>query len=125
VVFDKTGTLTEGQFGVTDIVSLYGANENEVLRLTASLEANSEHPIAAGILNSSKEKGFELIHVDDFKSISGKGVEGYAQGKRWMVVSPGYLRDSKIDLKDERIEKLEQQERPSFSFSKTIDLLEL
>ena len=52
VVFDKTCTLTEGRFGVTDIVPLADLDESEVLRMTASLEANSEHPIAAGIVNS-------------------------------------------------------------------------
>jgi Cu2+-exporting ATPase len=109
VVFDKTGTLTEGRFGVTDIVPLADMNKNEILRVTASLEANSEHPIAAGIVNSSKEKGVELVHIQEFKAIPGKGVEGQVQGKRWMVVSPGYLRESKIDLKDERIDKLTQQ----------------
>ena len=109
VVFDKTGTLTEGRFGVTDIVPLADLNENEVLRMTASLEANSEHPIAAGIVNSSKEKGVELVHIHEFKAIPGKGVEGQVQGKRWMVVSPGYLRENKIDLKDERLDKLAQQ----------------
>jgi Cu2+-exporting ATPase len=109
VVFDKTGTLTEGRFGVTDIVPLAELNENEVLRMTASLEANSEHPIAAGIVNNSKEKGFELVHIHEFKAIPGKGVEGHVQGKKWMVVSPGYLRENKIDLKDERLDKLEQQ----------------
>ena len=109
VVFDKTGTLTEGRFGVTDIVPLSEIDEKEILRLTASLEASSEHPIAEGIVNDSKEKGFELVHVHDFKAIPGKGVEGLIQGKRWSVVSPGYLQESKIDLKDERVEKLEQQ----------------
>ena len=77
--------------------------------VAASLEANSEHPIAAGIVNSSKEKGIELIQIHEFKAIPGKGVEGQINGKRWMVVSPGYLRESKIDLKDERIERLAQQ----------------
>ncbi|MDD1753224.1 MAG: heavy metal translocating P-type ATPase, partial [Methanotrichaceae archaeon] len=109
VVFDKTGTLTEGRFGVTDVLSFSELNENDILRLTASLEANSEHPIAAGIVNSSKEKGIELVRIHEFKAIPGKGVEGQIQGKRWMVVSPGYLREINIDLKDERIDKLAQQ----------------
>lgn len=109
VVFDKTGTLTEGRFGVTDIVALSGIDELEILRLTSSLEGSSEHPIAAGIVNDSKEKGVEALRVHDFRAIPGKGVEGLIQGKRWSVVSPGYLRESRIDLKDERIEKLEQQ----------------
>lgn len=109
VVFDKTGTLTEGRFGVTDIISLSELDEKEILRLTASLEASSEHPIAAGIVNDSLEKGIELVRVHEFKAIPGKGVEGYVHGKRWSVASPGYLRESKIELKDERVEKLEQQ----------------
>lgn len=109
VVFDKTGTLTEGRFGVTDVVTLSEMDEKEILRFTASLEASSEHPIAAGIVNDSSEKGIELVHVHEFKAIPGKGVEGLIQEKRWSVVSPGYLRESKIELKDERVEKLEQQ----------------
>jgi len=109
VVFDKTGTLTEGRFGITDVITLADLNENEVLRMTASLEANSEHPIAAGIVESSQEKGIELVQIHEFKAIPGKGVEGKDQGKRWMVVSPGYLKESKIDLKDERLDKLSHQ----------------
>ncbi|NYT01356.1 MAG: heavy metal translocating P-type ATPase, partial [Methanosarcinales archaeon] len=109
VVFDKTGTLTEGKFGVTDVVTLAELNEAEILRMTTSLEANSEHPIAAGIVSSSKEKGVELIHIHEFKAIPGKGIEGQVEGKSWMVVSPGYLRENGIELKDERLEKLAQQ----------------
>jgi P-type Cu2+ transporter len=109
VVFDKTGTLTEGRFGITDIIPLAELNENEVLRMTASLEANSEHPIATGIVSGSKEKGLELVHIHEFKAIPGKGVEGQVQGKSWMVVSPGYLRESKIALNDARLDKLGQQ----------------
>jgi len=109
VVFDKTGTLTEGRFGVIDIVPLAELNEADILGLTASLEASSEHPIASGIVNSSKERNIEIRQVRDFRALPGKGVEGTVEGKRLRVVSPGYLRESKIDLKDERIEKLEQQ----------------
>lgn len=113
VVFDKTGTLTEGRFGVTDVVPLSKPRselmENEILGLTASLEANSEHSIAAGIVNSSKEKGISPVAVHEFKAIPGKGVEGRVQGRMLRVVSPGYLRENKIDLKDDRIERLASQ----------------
>ncbi len=109
VVFDKTGTLTQGRFGVTDIISFSGVDETEILRRTASLESISEHPIASGIVNSAGEKGIELIPVQDFKAIPGKGVEGSVQGKKLLVVSPGYLRENKIDVKDERVERLAQQ----------------
>jgi P-type Cu2+ transporter len=118
VVFDKTGTLTEGRFGVTDIVSFSGMNETgetgetdetEILRLTASLESISEHPIAAGIANSAKEKSIELMPVQDFRAIPGKGVEGLVQGKKLLVVSPGYLRENRIDVRDERVDRLAQQ----------------
>lgn len=109
VVFDKTGTLTEGRFGVTDIISFSGMDETEILRRTASLESVSEHPIAAGIVNSAGEKGIELNPVQDFKAIPGKGVEGSVQGKRMLVVSPGYLQENRIDVKDERVERLAQQ----------------
>ncbi len=108
-VFDKTGTLTTGRFGVTDIVPLADLDEAEVLRLAAYLEASSEHPIAAGIVESAKEKGIEQIHVQDFKAIPGKGVEGLVGERMVRVTSPGYLREKGIEPKDERIDRLAQQ----------------
>ncbi|HQN30310.1 MAG TPA: heavy metal translocating P-type ATPase, partial [Methanothrix soehngenii] len=108
-VFDKTGTLTEGRFGVTDIIPLAGLNETEVLRMAASLEANSEHSIAAGIAEGSKEMGIDLIPIQGFKSIPGKGIEGQIQGRSWMVASPGYLRENNIKLDDDRVNRLAEQ----------------
>lgn len=108
VIFDKTGTLTEGRFGVTDIVSLSGEddkmNEKTILSLAASLEASSEHPIARGILESAREKGIDTVPVEKFSSIPGKGIEGIIEGKKFLVVSPGYLEEAGISLKDEKIE---------------------
>jgi P-type Cu2+ transporter len=109
VVFDKTGTLTEGRFGVTDIVPLAELDEREVLRMTASLEANSEHPIAAGIVSSSKERGIDLASIHEFKSIPGKGVSGRVHETSWMAASPGYLREIRVDLNDARLERLSEQ----------------
>ncbi len=115
LIFDKTGTLTEGRFGVTDIVSLSGeemgtGEENEkILSLAASLEASSEHPIATGILESAREKRLETRTVEEFSSIPGKGVQGLVEGKKFLVVSPGYLEEKGITLKDEKIEEIKAQ----------------
>ena len=109
VVFDKTGTLTEGRFGVTDVVPLAELGEDALLGFAASLEASSEHPIAKGIVASGREKGVPILAASEFKALPGKGVEGSIQERRWKVVSPGYLQENKIDLQDERIEKLAQQ----------------
>jgi Cu2+-exporting ATPase len=109
VVFDKTGTLTEGRFGVTDVVPLTELDEDEILGFAGSLEASSEHPIAKGIVASCREKGIPILAVSKFKAVAGKGVEGLIQSRRWQVMSPGYLQENKIDIQDERIEKLAQQ----------------
>lgn len=121
LIFDKTGTLTEGRFGVTDIISLSdegdglgeineSKNKNDtILSLAASLEASSEHPIAAGILESSREKGLKLRPIKEFNSIPGKGVEGLIEGNKFLVVSPGYLEEKGISFKNEKIEEIEEQ----------------
>ncbi|WP_229395273.1 copper-translocating P-type ATPase [Methanosarcina sp. DH1] len=118
IIFDKTGTLTEGRFGVTDVVSLSGegngtgedGRDNEkILSLVASLEASSEHPIAAGILESAREKGLQTQSVEEFSSIPGKGVQGLIEGKKFLVVSPGYLEENGIALKNEKVEEIESQ----------------
>ncbi len=107
VVFDKTGTLTKGEFGVTDVIPLANVEKNSVIEIAASLEVNSEHPIAAGIVNIAKKRGIQFLKVDDFKAIPGKGVEGVVNGKRYRVVSPGYLKEG-VEVNDE-VEKVKQQ----------------
>lgn len=111
VVFDKTGTLTEGRFGVTDVIPLSDVEEEEVLRLAASLESNSGHPIAQGVYNTAMEKEVELAKVEHFEAIAGKGVRGSVDGKELKMVSPGYLQEKgiKIEVDNEKIEKVQQQ----------------
>ncbi len=106
IIFDKTGTLTEGRFGVTDTISFTeGLAEDEILRLAASVEAHSEHPIARGIVASAGE----TPAVTDFRAITGKGAEGKVEGRHVMVVSPGYLREKGMEMKDGRVETLSAQ----------------
>lgn len=109
LIFDKTVTLTEGRFGVTDIVSLSGEENEKILSLVASLEASSEHPIAAGIIESAREKGLKIQSVEEFSSIPGKGIKGLVEGNQFLVVSPGYLEEKEIVLKREKIEKIKEQ----------------
>ncbi|HSG29635.1 MAG TPA: heavy metal translocating P-type ATPase, partial [Candidatus Krumholzibacterium sp.] len=87
IIFDKTGTLTKGSFGVTDVLVLDDATDrDEILKLAASVEIRSEHPIAKGIARSSSDH----YRVEDFKAIPGKGAEGIVNGKQIRIASPGY-----------------------------------
>ena len=109
VVFDKTGTLTEGRFGVTDVVPLAGHSEADVLRLAASLESHSEHPIAAGIVRAATERGVRYPAPDNVAAIPGKGAQGSVDGADVKVVSPGFLKEQKLSLDDVRIARLAEQ----------------
>lgn len=98
VVFDKTGTLTEGVFEVSSIRTAGDYDEEEVLKLAASLEQNSEHPIAKGILNRAEEKNVELSTISEFQAIEGKGIEGQLNNQSVKVVGPNYLEEKNIDI---------------------------
>jgi len=80
LAIDKTGTLTEGKPMLTQIAVAPGHSEDDVLRLAASVESASEHPLAAAILAGAKKRKLELKKVDDFKSITGQGVSGKVDG---------------------------------------------
>jgi len=107
VVFDKTGTLTEGKFGVTDVVSYIP--ENELLRLTSSVELNSEHIIATAIVEHAKEKGTRIPKTEGFKSIPGKGAYGKVDGKEVYVGGPNLLKQMKIEVDDPNVNELQEQ----------------
>lgn len=106
IIFDKTGTLTEGKFGVTDTL-IFGndMNEKELLNYAASVESHSEHPIAKGVVSSAED----AFPVQNFRAITGKGAEGRVNGRDVKVVSPGYLKEQKISMNDERIQELSSQ----------------
>ena len=109
IVFDKTGTLTEGRPKVTDIVAFRGYSEEDVLRFAASLEAKSNHPIAAAILAEAKKRGVSTSNeVMQFRSLSGLGLEAVVDGKHVLTGTERLLRDNGIDAGEMKdvIEKL-------------------
>ncbi len=81
LVVDKTGTLTVGKPRLTSVVAIPAESESELLRLAASLERGSEHPLAASIVAGAQEKGFALSEAEDFRSLTGKGVVGRVDGR--------------------------------------------
>ena len=101
LVFDKTGTLTIGKFEVSKIITTSEElSEKELLRYTAALEQNSEHPIATGIIQKANDLSIQITAAENFNAITGKGIEATFEGKDIKVVSPGYLSDKSIAIPD-------------------------
>jgi Cu+-exporting ATPase len=96
LVVDKTGTLTEGKPKLMDVLPAGGFDAKEFLRLAASLEQNSEHPLAAAIVQGAKERGSVLDGVKDFRSVTAGGVAGTISGRAVMIGKPEFLRNEKI-----------------------------
>jgi Cu+-exporting ATPase len=91
VILDKTGTITEGRPAVTDIITAGDMDERELLRLAASLERASEHPLADAIVTAAKVRGITLDDVTDFQSVTGKGVMGLVGGQRVIAGTEAFL----------------------------------
>ena len=96
LVVDKTGTLTEGKPKLMDILPVDGLDAKEFLRLAASLEQSSEHPLAAAIVQGAKEQEGALDDVTDFRAVTAGGVAGTVGGRAVIIGKPDFLRDEKI-----------------------------
>jgi len=96
LVVDKTGTLTEGKPKLMDVLPTGGFDAKELLRLAASLEQNSEHPLAAAIVQGAKGQGIVLEAVKNFRSVTAGGVVGTVADRAVMIGKPEFLRNEKI-----------------------------
>ena len=92
IIFDKTGTLTLGEFRVVSLVTGEGWSEEDALRVAAAIEAESEHPIARGIVMSARDQELEIPEVEGFQAITGKGVEGRVEGTEYRIGGPALLK---------------------------------
>jgi Cu+-exporting ATPase len=93
LLVDKTGTLTEGKPRLQAIEAAQGADSTEVLRLAASIERGSEHPLAAAVLQAAEERGLSLSDVSEFRSITGRGVVGQVAGRSVALGNRRFLND--------------------------------
>ena len=110
IIFDKTGTLTKGKPEVTDVLA-FGNTEEQVLRIAASLEQGSEHPLAESIVKHAKEKGVALSSTESFKAIPGHGVEGSIDGQSYFLGNRKLMERENVSIGDvaARLQTLEDE----------------
>jgi Cu+-exporting ATPase len=108
LVVDKTGTLTEGKPKLVSVLPASGLSESDLLRMAASLERGSEHPLAAAIVRGAEERGLPLSETREFSSITGKGVKGVIDGKRVALGNRSLMTDLGVEVERlaEQAEKL-------------------
>ncbi|SOR30649.1 cation transporting P-type ATPase (fragment) [Methylorubrum extorquens] len=104
LVVDKTGTLTEGKPAVTRVVPAAGFDEATVLRLAASVERASEHPLALAVVKAAEERGVATASVTDFDSPTGKGALGTVDGRRVALGNAAFLREQGVDVSTHAVE---------------------
>ena len=121
LVIDKTGTLTEGKPKVVAVVPADGFERNELLRLAASVERASEHPLAFAILNAAKDENIELRDVQNFDSPVGKGALGTVDGRRIVIGNAVIMQQSSIDIRMLEAEARTQRERGATAIYVAVD----
>lgn len=144
VVLDKTGTITEGKPKVVDIITsqtLIGSKlknvkvienrnntlkvENELLKIAASLEKNSEHPLAEAILEKANERNIELVDVQEFKAVSGRGIEGVIEKNKYFAGNIQFMNENNIDttVTQSIVENLAKEGKTILYFAKEKSLI--
>src|SRR6266540_5845551 len=98
IILDKTGTLTRGRPSVTEVVAPNGIPERELLRLAASAERGSEHPLGEAVVARARELGLELGEAADFRAVAGHGIEATVEGRRLLLGNLKLMQDRAVDL---------------------------
>jgi len=120
VLLDKTGTLTRGELAVTDIVTASSSSREEVLRLAASAEHNSEHPLGQAVVKAALEKKVELSPPSNFNAIPGHGVEALVEGKKLLLGNFRLMKERGLSLNE-----MEEEASKLFEAGKTVMFLGL
>ncbi|MGD9621619.1 MAG: heavy metal translocating P-type ATPase [Mycolicibacterium sp.] len=97
IVLDKTGTITRGEPALTDVITAGTIGEDELLRLVASAEQSSEHPLAQAIVSGARDRGLDLVDTTEFDSVTGKGIRATVEGHEILIGNQRLLRDADID----------------------------
>lgn len=110
IIFDKTGTITEGKPSITDLITINNNDKFKVLEIAASLESKSEHPLSKAILKLANKKEIKIKNVKQFESITGKGIEGIIENKKYFIGNEKLLKEKLLlNYSIKKIEKLSKQ----------------
>ncbi len=125
VVLDKTGTITEGKPALTNIHSTSSISEDALLKIAASLEAPSEHPLSIAILEHAKQKNISILPVENFNNILGKGITGQIDGVNYFAGNQNYMADIglSIDSLKEQVNILSEQGKTALFFANDNEVL--
>ncbi|MDZ7836260.1 MAG: hypothetical protein U5K84_13935 [Alkalibacterium sp.] len=105
--------MTEGDFGVDDILPEDGTSEEDLLQLAYSVESQSDHPIAKGIVRAGEERDIQRLGVSDYNNLTGKGLEAKIDSDTVSILSPGAMKENNTDFDEERYNELSQQGKNS------------
>jgi len=108
LIIDKTGTITEGKPSLKAFKSFGKLSDEEILQLTASIDANSEHPLAEAIVKGAKTKNIELLKLDNFESVTGKGVQAIYKNQKIGLGNKRLMDDFKASLDDSKMEQVKE-----------------
>lgn len=123
IVFDKTGTITKGEPSVVEIVNYDFVEKEELVKIAASLEKISEHPLGEAVVKYANEKKYDLVDVNNFNSITGKGIEGSINGKNYYIGSMKLLREKNIKYNENDINFLQEKGQTPLLISDENNLL--
>src|SRR5690606_4809534 len=119
IILDKTGTITRGEPRLTDVMTLNGFSDQDVLRLTAAAESRSEHPLATAIVNGARERNVDLPAPTHFEAVTGKGIEATVDGHHVLVGTRRLLSENGIDPAplQHMMEQLEREGKTAMAVS--------
>ncbi|MCA0971924.1 cadmium-translocating P-type ATPase [Halobacillus litoralis] len=118
IAFDKTGTLTNGQPVITDAIYASGTDHDYTLKISASIEQESNHPLAKALVAFAKEKDVELVSVDEMNDMSGHGVKALIQGEEWKIGKPDFVGKEEAEAFEEGIAEKLAEEGKTVIFAK-------
>lgn len=121
IIFDKTGTITRGEPELTDILTFNEYDRNEILRIAASVERASEHPLGESIVKKAEEESMELSNPESFMSITGKGLRAEFEGKKVLIGNKRLMVENDVSIEDRENDLLKLQEEGKTAMLMSLD----
>lgn len=124
IAFDKTGTLTKGKPEVTDIIVRNGLEEAHLIQMAASIENQSNHPLAQAIVKFAEDKEIPLLEVDQLEDVAGSGVKAAMGGEEWKIGKAEFVgKDEALSFANGKAKELASEGKPSFLYAIRTELL--